>query len=1501
MEMKRLMAAIIVGIMIVSGLGIVSVGAAPKTQDVLSTPEPVQPRGTVPRVSLAEDFTGWNCAPCASHNPAWTAAINAVGYTKVAPAYTHVWWPTAADDPMYMYCEGITGPQGDDNSVTSRVQTHGVGWAPWACVDGTQVATGETQANYEAMFNAAAAIPARVAITTSGWVDTGGMTATLSANAEVVEDLEPGNYRLMMYLWEGPVTGVGSGTNGETVFDWAVWRMLPNGMGTDLGWSSGAHEGDSMSVSYTVPIEASWDVAELGGTIFVQNFDTLAVEQAAVELFAAPQVTLTSPDPDVSEQLLNGNVNIDWIAHDTQDADNTLDIAIDYSIDGGNTWFPIMSGTNNNNPPYVWNTALYPDSPHYELRISATDTSANTGINIPSAQDFSIDNTINDRWYLQTENVNLAGNLDLDMKPSENLIWNYWNREKAPGETFTDISGPGEFPIQTFASNPITGDAYDIGGAWTFSISAKAGYSNPVPNGNLYANVYAHDGLSSRLLDTTVYDDENVGSFSSYHTFTWTDTLLSNIVFEGERVIVEIVFHATSGSPTALFSNYARSGAKVMGTVTNNYNNTMSSNVLDESIQEITNYQTRYIDQTFVSATFPPTGWQVATSGTTGTWSRQGSNTAGGIKPEARFLYGASGTGTSRLYTGPINTAGETSLDLAFDTFFDAYATGVTVKAQTSTDGNTWVDTGWQIVGGTTNFGPSRVTEVLTAADNIGSSTLYVAFVVDGNSYNLDYWFVDDVILGRDITSMLEYKWMVKVPVGDSPYQFNLEASRVPGTDTDNFQFAYSTDDVSYTNMVIVNSAADATYTYGLPAVLPEDVYIKVTDTVRTVGSNSLSQIDVDHMYISSTSNSQIIMGYDQVMAPSYVIPYLGTILDDKPVVNILTPASGTSDQIISGSPYMITWTATDTEDVDATLDIKIEYSDNGGVGWIVLEDGIDNNDGVYSWNIGALSDNVNYKVKVTATDSIPHKGSDTTLAFSIDNTLNDRWFLQVQTTGPNNRLNMLPVDIGPYSNTTGTISTVGQQLVGTWQTDAITGTSIDGAWAFNLYGMASANIGTGYLYAKVFSSTGPTLLDITVNDDENVFPYTSQHLFTWTDTLAGAFTAGDSLLVEVWVNATNVQTFETLNTIGTTQAGGPHNVWFCDVNGNTQAELTTPGGGSGEMEFTDTDYTGAGTSNDIRAGPSINPGVGDKIFVKASFATSADPAWISAMKFTYEAQYSAANTIVYIYAWNTVTSFWDQVGTTLTFTTANTDYTMVRSIASNWDDYISGGILLWGAYGSTRTTCSVDLLEVQMTFSPSATVSLNFDYVGSESYIDPTLGGGAAPISYDIDLTGRVAGDWAFVSFPIAISGNIETILDDPATDWDVAKWFDGSSQRWMTYRKGATTNTFTNIDNQMGVWVHLTAVVGDKLTTGLGGAYPSSQVNITLYAGWNMVGYPSQTPMAANLALAGTGATIVSTYISSSPFIQDFTDLSLVTMSHGNAYWVFVPATIVWNVPFP
>gem|GEM_PF-1912562 len=611
------------------------------------------------------------------------------------------------------------------------------------------------------------------------------------------------------------------------------------------------------------------------------------------------------------------------------------------------------------------------------------------------------------------------------------------------------------------------------------------------------------------------------------------------------------------------------------------------------------------------------------------------------------------------------------------------------------------------------------------------------------------------------------------------------------------------------------------------------------------------------------------------------------------PSVQVTAP--NTAENIVWGS-IQITWTAIDYTDPPNTLDCTIEYSENGGNTWTVLEDGIDNNDGTYTWDTYLVPDGVNYLVRVTATDSFPLSGSDVCdYVFSVDNILNDRWYLQIETTGSNYALNMAPVDAGPNSQSTLTISAPGQQLVGRWQTNPISQTGFSGLWTFNLYGAASSNFGTGNLYAKVFRSNGPTLLDTTINDDDNVFSYVSPHLFTWADNLSGSFTSGESLIVEIWVDVTAVATSAILTTAGTTQAGGPHDVWFCDVNTNSQVELTTPGGGSGAAEFTDIYYTAASTANDVRAGPSFDPGIGDEIFVKCVFATNVNPASLTAITLIYEAQYSAAQTCT-MYAWNYATSNWDTVGATLAFA-INTDNTMARSIAANWGNYVSGGVLLWGVYGNLRGQCSVDFLQVQLTFTPAATVSVHFDYAGAQSSIDPTISiGGGTP--YSINLTGKAAPCWVFVSFPHEVSGHIQTILNDTIlgdgnTDWDVAKTY--SDGVWLTYRKGATTNTFTDINNQMGVWLHLTNNEGDQaLTLGMVGDYPAL-VQITLNPGWNMVGYPCATPQLASITLPPS-VDIISTWISTTPYIVDTTDLFSVIMSEGNGYWVHSNAACLW-----
>jgi hypothetical protein len=95
----------------------------------------------------------------------------------------------------------------------------------------------------------------------------------------------------------------------------------------------------------------------------------------------------------------------------------------------------------------------------------------------------------------------------------------------------------------------------------------------------------------------------------------------------------------------------------------------------------------------------------------------------------------------------------------------------------------------------------------------------------------------------------------------------------------------------------------------------------------------------------------------------------IGFFDDDFPDVSILMPDPNTSGQVIGGN-YEITWNATDEEDGDATLDITVEYSADGGMNWTILENGIANNDGFYFWDTLAVADGPYYKLRINATDS---------------------------------------------------------------------------------------------------------------------------------------------------------------------------------------------------------------------------------------------------------------------------------------------------------------------------------------------------------------------------------------------------------------------------------------------------------------------------------------------------------------------------------------------------
>ena len=155
------------------------------------------------------------------------------------------------------------------------------------------------------------------------------------------------------------------------------------------------------------------------------------------------------------------------------------------------------------------------------------------------------------------------------------------------------------------------------------------------------------------------------------------------------------------------------------------------------------------------------------------------------------------------------------------------------------------------------------------------------------------------------------------------------------------------------------------------------------------------------------------------------------------------------------------------------------------------------------------------------------------------------------------------------------------------------------------------------------------------------------------------------------------------------------------------------------------------------------------------------------------------------------------------------------------------------------------------------------------------------------------------------SISGDLPEILDDSilgdaGTTWDVIKYYDASdpADPWKTYRVGSPNNDLVSVDCTMGYWIHLTGNSGDQfLSTGETGEYSATPVNINLYAGWNMVGYPSATPRLASAVLPAF-ADSVAYYDAGSTYMISDAAPGAVMFSEGNAYWVHVTADCVWAV---
>jgi len=143
------------------------------------------------------------------------------------------------------------------------------------------------------------------------------------------------------------------------------------------------------------------------------------------------------------------------------------------------------------------------------------------------------------------------------------------------------------------------------------------------------------------------------------------------------------------------------------------------------------------------TGSFPPAGWTIDAHA--GNWSAVSTNNAGGTAPEARFNWSPQFVGDSRLISPAINTTGNTTVTTEFKYNLDHYGGAYTIGVATRSGGGTW-NTVWSIVNPSGSV--PATTEIITINNSdVGAADFQICWFFSGDSYNLNYWYLDDLKL----------------------------------------------------------------------------------------------------------------------------------------------------------------------------------------------------------------------------------------------------------------------------------------------------------------------------------------------------------------------------------------------------------------------------------------------------------------------------------------------------------------------------------------------------------------------------------------------------------------------------------------------------------------------------------------------------------------------------------------------------------------------------------
>jgi hypothetical protein len=161
----------------------------------------------------------------------------------------------------------------------------------------------------------------------------------------------------------------------------------------------------------------------------------------------------------------------------------------------------------------------------------------------------------------------------------------------------------------------------------------------------------------------------------------------------------------------------------------------------------------------------------------------------------------------------------------------------------------------------------------------------------------------------------------------------------------------------------------------------------------------------------------------------------------------------------------------------------------------------------------------------------------------------------------------------------------------------------------------------------------------------------------------------------------------------------------------------------------------------------------------------------------------------------------------------------------------------------------------------------------------------------------------WNLISVPlIQQDSRLRTVLNPLGCSYDAAEFYNAAdnSDHWKIVYTSKTIhlNDFENINHTMGFWIHVTNP--DGILFKYDGTMPTEDQDISLYPGWNMVGYPSFSNRlrddALNNLVYNDEVDSIWTYDSTSGGWEEIGRFD--SFETGRGYWIHATTKCVWEV---